>query len=300
MGNLADDVDMTSFLRNIAVYVGLLHVDSPLTQGTTSFQNFFLARNGGLWSMVQWDHNDMLSGSSSAWSFPCDPQCAGKTVANWSILRPTCRGFETNQVFGPLLSDPDLRGQYVEYLREFVNDVMTDDDFLGQIQAHLDAIKDDVVLDIGGVNFLLELAVSGSDEGTWLPDLPAPDIFGNQVQYTLLGMIRTRATEIEKQLDAIDAGTFPRDLDDIAPEETCVDWTLAGPRTEGPTPVPTGSPTKNPTPSPTAAQKSEKSKASKSKASTSKASKSKPAKPAKSKSVKSKTSKAKGAKGWFA
>merc|ERR1712238_222338 len=114
------------------------------------------------------------------------------------------------------------------------NDVMTDDGFLGQIQAHLDAIKDDIVLDIGGENFLLELAVSGSDEGTWLPDLPAPDMFGNQVQYTLLGMIRTRATGIKKQLDAIDAGTFPRDLDDIAPEETCVDWTLAGPRAADP------------------------------------------------------------------
>jgi len=313
--NLADDVDMTSFLRNIAVYVGLLHVDSPLTQGTTRFQNFFLAYNGGLWSMVQWDHNDMLSGIGR---LTCASQCAGKTVANWSILRPTCRGFETNQVFGPLLADPDLRGQYVEYLREFVNDVMTDDGFLGQIQAHLEAIKDDVSDDIAD-SFLQELAVSGSDEGTWLPDLPVPAFIGGKVHYTLLGMIRARATEIRKQLDAIDAGTFPRDLDDIAPEEECVDWTLDGPRTEGPTPLPTGSPTdgptpvptglptdgptllptgsptKNPTPSPTDAQKSNKSKASKSKAS-----KSKTAKPAKPESVKSKTSKAKGAKGWFA
>jgi len=217
--NLAEDVDVTSFLRSLAVSAGVLLADSPLVQ--SQMQNFFLANNGGLWSMVQWDHNDMLSSGVGLCSYACMGR--GNTIANWSILRPTCRAFETNQVFGPLLSDPDLRGQYVEYMREFVNDVMADDGFLAQIHAHLDAIKDDVSETLSA-SFPAELAVSSTDDSTWLPT------GGAAVQFTLLGMIRARATEIKKQLDAIDGGTFPRDLDDIGPDETCVDWTLDGPR----------------------------------------------------------------------
>merc|ERR1719491_2605579 len=47
---------------------------------------------------------------------------------------------------------------------------MTNEDFLGQIPAHPDAIQDDVEKDYG-TDFSLELAVSDNDDSTWLPDL---------------------------------------------------------------------------------------------------------------------------------
>ena len=55
--DLAQDVDVTSFLRNLAAYAGMLQWDTPLVW----INNFYLAYNSGLWSIVQWDHNDALT-----------------------------------------------------------------------------------------------------------------------------------------------------------------------------------------------------------------------------------------------
>merc|ERR1719491_1596961 len=101
---------------------------------------------------------------------------------------------------------------------------MTNEDFLGQIPAHPDAIQDDVEKDYG-TDFSLELAVSDNDDSTWLPDLGVGGVYP-----ALLGVIRARAADLKKQLDAIDAGAFPRAPDDITQDEACVDQQLDGPR----------------------------------------------------------------------
>merc|ERR1712157_31301 len=46
----------------------------------------------------------------------------------------------------------------------------------------------------------------------------------------LLPMLRARADEIGKQLDAMDKGTFPRTVEMIDPSETCVNWESTTPR----------------------------------------------------------------------
>jgi len=213
--DLADDVEMTNFLRNIAVMAALLHQDSPVGNGN----NYYLAGgHDAPWSMVQYDHNNMLGSASTAL---CDPQC--EDMVKWSILRPTCGAFESNQMAGPLLADPDLRAQYIEYVREFHSDVMTNETFLDQLHDHLVAIREDAMVDPWNDTaalFDLELA-DGED---WKHGL------GGEAYVPFLPAIRARATEIRKQLEAIDEGKFPRDLEDIGEDERCVDWEAEGPR----------------------------------------------------------------------
>mmetsp|Transcript_28473 Transcript_28473/g.51598 ORF Transcript_28473/g.51598 Transcript_28473/m.51598 type:complete len:128 (+) Transcript_28473:320-703(+) len=45
-----------------------------------------------------------------------------------------------------------------------------------------------------------------------------------------LPTLQARTSELEKQLDALDAEAFPRDLQDIRPNEVCIDWAAEGPR----------------------------------------------------------------------
>ena len=214
--DLADDVDNTNFLRNIAVMASVLHTDSPLGNGN----NFYLAYNDALWSMVQYDHNNILSDSTA--ELLCSPECKANLM-KWSILRPTCRSLEGNQMAGPLLSDDNLRAQYVEYVREFVDDVMSNEDFLSQLRKHIEAIEDASKSDPWN-DFapLFDAELSSGD--TW------QYTFGSETYVPLLPAMRARAQEIEKQLEAIDSGTFPRDLDDIGSNEACVAWDADGPR----------------------------------------------------------------------
>uniref|UniRef100_A0A7R9Z617 LTD domain-containing protein n=1 Tax=Pseudictyota dubia TaxID=2749911 RepID=A0A7R9Z617_9STRA len=146
--NLALDVDVTNFLRNFAVMAATLNQDSPLGNGN----NYYLAQTGAVdgpgWAIVQYDHNNILSTISADL---CDAfACPKEDLIHWSIERPTCRGFNTNRMAGPLLSDDALRGRYIQYVREFVEDVMTDGDFLQQVRGHLEAIRDEVQRDPWG------------------------------------------------------------------------------------------------------------------------------------------------------
>ena len=54
-------------------------------------------------------------------------------------------------------------------------------------------------------------------------------MFGTMPYIPFLPALRARSAEIKKQLQALDAGSFPRDLDDILPDETCVVWEAEGP-----------------------------------------------------------------------
>ena len=140
-------------------------------------------------------------------------------MVKWSILRPTCRALESNQLAGPLLTDESLRAKYLIYVQQFVDEIMTDDALLKQIHNHLVAIKDEAVKndwnDLSIVYESLEL----SDGVDWYHDFEV-------VKYVaFLPALRARAAEIQKQLRAIEAGTFPRSLDNIDENEVCVDWT---------------------------------------------------------------------------
>ena len=46
---------------------------------------------------------------------------------------------------GPLLSDDVLHARYIDYIQEFVDNVMTNDALLDQIHDHLEALQDDII-----------------------------------------------------------------------------------------------------------------------------------------------------------
>merc|ERR1712072_1578830 len=106
-----------------------------------------------------------------------------------------------------------------DYVREFHRDVMTNEDFLQQIQDHLVAIQGPSAEDPWWPEkaplFALELS-SGDD---W--SVPGTNPLGMN---PLMPTLRARAADIQKQLDALDQGTVPRPLEDIESSEVCVNW----------------------------------------------------------------------------
>lgn len=213
--DLANDVNVDQFLKNFAVMAALLNSDSPLGNGN----NYYLAYTGieGMgWSIVQYDHNGILSTASAE---ICNVEQCHEAMVNWSILRPTCKALDSNQLAGPLLAEESLRKQYLAYLQQFVNEVMADDELLEQIHKHLVAIKDEALKnDWNDFAFVYEsLELSKGME--WYHD------FHVAKYIPFLPALRARTAEIQKQFQAIEAGTFPRSLDEIDENEVCVDWT---------------------------------------------------------------------------
>ena len=99
---------------------------------------------------------------------------------------------------------------------------MTNDALLDQIHDHLEALQDGIIKDPYGYqvqDFSLEL----SQGDQWLHEV------NSKPYITFLPTFRARSAEIKKQFQALDDGSFPRDLDDILPEEGCVNWEAEGP-----------------------------------------------------------------------
>lgn len=140
--DLKGDVDITNFLKNFSVKASLLNADSPLVIGN----NYYLAQTSGIdnkLKIVQWDHNGILSETTD---LLCENKCMDHLI-HWSIERPTCRALESNQLVGPLLTDKDLHSKYIEYVRQFTQNVMMNQTFLDQLHSHLEAIKTEVPKD---------------------------------------------------------------------------------------------------------------------------------------------------------
>jgi len=210
---LASAVDMENWLKNFAVHAVTLNYDSPLGSGN----NYYLAEAGdGLgWKIVPYDHNTATDPS-------CNPQECNSKLVYWSIVRPTCRSLEQNQLVGPLLTNASLHAQYIEYVRSFVVEVAGNQSFVEELMEHAAAIQEDVAQDFwssGGIFYDQELS---PDASNWDTD-----------QFPLLPLLQARVEEVEAQLAAIDAGTFPRGPHvgqaPVEPWETCVDWRLAEP-----------------------------------------------------------------------
>lgn len=212
--DLANDVNVDQFLKNFAVMAALLNSDSPLGNGN----NYYLAYTGveGMgWSIVQYDHNGIMSTASAEL---CNAEECQEEMVKWSILRPTCRALESNQLAGPLLTDESLRAKYLSYVKQFVDEIMTDEEFLKQIHDHLVAIKDEALKnDWNDFAFVYE-SLELSDEMDWYHDFQVAKYI------SFLPALRARAAEIQQQLKAVEAGSFPRSLDDIDGNEVCVDW----------------------------------------------------------------------------
>ena len=218
--DLQEDVDITNFLKNFAVMASVLNQDSPMGNGN----NYYLAQASGTdnkLKIVQWDHNNILSDASGVL---CDLISCSKNLINWSIERPTCRALESNQMVGPLLTNPDMHSTYIDLVREFAESVMMNQTFLDQVHNHLNAIKTEVPKDSYNDladSFSLELD-QNSDQ--WLHYVE------NQTYIPFLPAIKARSADIMKQLDAMSKGSIPpRDLNDIKWWETCVNWKSEAP-----------------------------------------------------------------------
>ena len=53
-------------------------------------------------------------------------------------------------MIGPHLSDDVLHARYIDYIREFVDNVMTNDALLDQIHDHLEVLQENIIKDSYG------------------------------------------------------------------------------------------------------------------------------------------------------
>lgn len=213
--DLATEVDTEQFLKNFAVYAVTLNGDSPMGNGN----NYYLAQTGDGkgWKVVQYDHNNAFG------DVVCNQAECNEKVIYWSILRPTCAALETNQIVGPLLTNPDLHSRYIQHVASFVDTVLGNASFVEEMTQHAQAIQGDVAEDFwsnGGIYYENELSPNASE---W--NVSAMGILGAQLP--LLPVIKARTAEVRAQLEALTAGTFPRGPhleQGVEPAETCVDW----------------------------------------------------------------------------
>jgi len=98
--------------------------------------NWFLTRWGSeKWKIVQWDHNNVLEGGGASL---CGDSCTANAI-NWSILRPTCGAVHENQLYGPLLTKPELMEEYLGYVKLYLDTILTDE-FLQEISELIVAL----------------------------------------------------------------------------------------------------------------------------------------------------------------
>ena len=213
--NLAQEVDLENFLKTFAFFAVALNVESPMG----NVNNHYLAQSESeeeKWKLVTFDFDK--PGSPS-----CNEDVCNERLVKWSIARPTCESLESNQLVGPLLTNQTLHAQYITYVKEFLESVYTDAEFIVEIQNHASAIESTVKESFGGgANFDRELS---PDAASW-----------DSGTFPLLPTMKARGEEVQKQLDALDAGTFPRGpqpgvRNRNEPWEMCVDWELAEPDT---------------------------------------------------------------------
>jgi len=209
--NLAKDVDIDSFLKTFAFFASVQHFDSPLGYNN----NFYLADTGDNkgWKIVPYD---MDSANSFRVVDFCAENCT-ETLVDWSILRPTCVTMDDNRWFGPILGNKKLRARYVEYMREFVNDVMLNDDLILEAMEHIRAIQKYVRVDVFHV---YESLVNRRDYSLELS--PIPENWQSDGP-PFLPYLMARGLSIQEQLDKYDKDLL-RHPEDMNNWETCVEW----------------------------------------------------------------------------
>jgi hypothetical protein len=201
------EVDLESYLKTTALLAVTISQDSPLG----SLNNYYMAQTGDGqgYKLIAYDHNNGPGNS-------CDCGENNERMLHWSIARPTCLGLEFNSVVGPLLLKPALHARYIEYVRDFVEQVAGAPDLLEEINNHARAIypfvRDDFWY-IGG-NYPIQFSTNPND---WQGNIRQP----------LIPFLLGRVEDVREQLQAMDEGTFPRSPHQANKEaiyEECVDW----------------------------------------------------------------------------
>ncbi len=199
---IKDKIDMENWLKNFAVYAVVVEQDSPMGNGN----NYFLATAGNStlespqWKIVPYDHNN----DAEVASILCDFSCTWNRIDDWSIARPTCRGLSENPLVGPLLLDSEIHAKYMSYVREFVENVYTNESLLSDMEEHIAAIKSTAI------------------------ESPDSDTYGSIDASRLLEWMEKRSRNVLKQLDKWDKGEFPEraSVDSV---EVCVSASMKVP-----------------------------------------------------------------------
>ena len=210
---LAQTVDVENFLKTFAFYAVVLNIESPLT----NVNNYYLAQQGGgdaKWKLLAFDF-DRPDAST------CSEAVCNSRLIHWSITRPTCESLEGNSLVGPLLTNSTFHSQYLGYVQEFLDTVYTSAELLSEIEEQASAIQEDVKASFGGgASFDEELS---TEAATW-----------NSGTFPLLPTMKARADDLQKQLAALDDGTYPRSTTSNAGGaawEVCPDWQRSEPDT---------------------------------------------------------------------
>lgn len=194
----SQEVNVDQFLKNFAFYAVTLTQDSPLGNGN----NYYLANAGdGMgWNIVQYDHNNAGEGGL------CQGADCNDRLIYWSIQRPTCQDLQSNQIAGPLLSDPALHARYIDYVEMFLDTVLSNSSFIDELYNEIQAIQADAAQDfwsLGGYFLADEMSL---DPSKWKPDTTA-SLFAPK---PWLPFLLARQAEVRIQLEALSNGTFPR------------------------------------------------------------------------------------------
>jgi len=208
--DLTDFIDTDQWLQNFAFSAILLHLDSPIG----IINNWYLSttEGGDNWRIVQYDHNSIMTGDVA--SLFCAPSC-GPGVVYWPILRPTCGDIKDHAVVGRVLNSEDNMEKYTAYAREYI-EILSSEAVIEELYAYGNMIKEYIVKD--PLNFLFQ-----SVEDYEIRELGESTDDYNQAGTPLLKALRVRLAEVEKQLEAIDNGTLPRN-GEYDPRTTCPDW----------------------------------------------------------------------------
>ena len=215
--DLKNQVNQENFLKSFAFYAVTLSLDSVITW----LNNFYLAQTGEpgeKWKIMAYDinlgqHVECGSDTEEGWAF-----CTSR-LPNLSIVRPTCESLESNVIAGPLLTDPALHAQYLEYVKEFYDQVYSNETVFQMAYDHLLEIKEDVYTDFWGLRGVFWLFETSTDPENW----------NDGIRPSLFALWKARIESVGEQLKAIEEGSVPRGphigvLGDVGPLEYCVDW----------------------------------------------------------------------------
>mmetsp|Transcript_8256 Transcript_8256/g.20386 ORF Transcript_8256/g.20386 Transcript_8256/m.20386 type:complete len:786 (-) Transcript_8256:188-2545(-) len=208
--DLTDFIDTDQWLQNLAVYAVMINMDSPLEM----INNWYLATtNGGVgdWKIVQYDHHGVTTRSMAG--FGCDASC-GPRMVYWPILRPTCGAVADHRIVGRLLNSENNLLKYLVHVQKFV-DALSKGDVVEKLYEYGNNIKEYVIEDPWNQYPTIE-AYEESELGRNTEDY-------NTDNSPFLKTIQVRLEQVQKQLNAIQEGTLPRD-GIYDQQSVCPDW----------------------------------------------------------------------------
>jgi len=221
--DLTDFVDIDQWLQNFASYAIMLNLDSPMM----NINNFYLATTGGGaddWKLVQYDHNNIASKHTTDL---CSGTCAPRMVY-WPILRPTCESVEDHEIVGRILNREENVQKYLDYIQEFLN-ILAGDNTIEKLYAYGDDIKKYVLEDpFSTTPANIGQNIKGLGQYQSVEEYEKSELGRNTNDYNVnispfLKTLQVRIEEVQKQLDAIQDGTLPRD--GVYDEgSVCPDW----------------------------------------------------------------------------